>query len=847
MIYDSSQLIKTHNTRTDISMFDLLQIPAMIIDNQNIIQEINQSCEQHLNISAKTCIGSDYRNIISFEELTDRKDPVQFVLKDGVPFAGVVVASQNNVVFQKNLVLFPVIDESGQVSNVIAYCKDSFSNSVLNEIDSLKKMIQAGDLSARISPEGISSQETDLVDQINNLLDIVTIPFTATLLSIRQIADGNIPAHITRNDPGYFPGISDYLNTLLDVIHMRNDDIKHLTDGAMAGKLDIRADPSRYPGENGKMIKEINAILDAYIGPINISAEYIDRVSKGEVPPRITQEYQGDFNEIKNNLNALIDVIHMRNDDIKHLTDGAIAGKLDVRADPSRYPGENGRMIKEINAILDAYIGPINISAEYIDRVSKGEVPPHITQEYQGDFNEIKNNLNALIDVIHMRNDDIKMLISAALEGNLSYRADPTRYPGENGTLIQGINDILDVVIGPLNFTSVCMDNIAKGNIPKKITEVYKGSFNEIKNNLNTCIDAINLLIDDTNMLAKAAVRGKLRTRADSSHHQGDFKKIVEGVNATLDAIITPFEVVHKQVGLIVATSEETASSLEEVTSGSKEVFKNSEHVTENAEKCHDSLTQVLKAVEDFSSTVAQVSGKADSVYKIADATNHLCETGMVVAKSANQGMDGITRSTSEVNLIVSDIGAQMHEIGKIVSLISDIASQTNLLALNAAIEAARAGEAGRGFAVVASEVKSLAQDSRRSAENITDMIQVLQQKSQDATDAMKTADGEIEAGNKAMKETLEVFTRIVTSVAEINRNIEEVASASEEQAASVQEITASLNEVSSLVRETAEEAQKSSATTRESTVALDQISTMVTDLSGVVDTLSSEISKFEI
>jgi methyl-accepting chemotaxis protein len=348
-------------------------------------------------------------------------------------------------------------------------------------------------------------------------------------------------------------------------------------------------------------------------------------------------------------------------------------------------------------------------------------------------------------------------------------------------------------------------------------------------------------------MLAKAAATGKLRIRADASQHQGDFRKIVEGVNATLNAVITPFQVVHNQVGQIAASAEEAAASLEEVAAGAKGVTHNSEQVTKNAGKCNDSLLQVLTAIEDFSVTVGQVSGKADSVFKISFATNQLCEEGTTVAKKAEQGMDGITRSTSEVNEIVTDIGSQMHEIGKIVNLISDISKQTNLLALNAAIEAARAGDAGRGFAVVAAEVKSLAQESRRSAENITDMIQELQQKSHAAAVAMETADNDVKVGNVAMKETLLVFARIVESVAEISTNVEEVASASEQQAASVQEITASINEVSSLVRETAREAQKSSDTTRESTAAIDQISQLVGDLNGVVDTLSSEIGRYEI
>ena len=82
---------------------------------------------------------------------------------------------------------------------------------------------------------------------------------------------------------------------------------------------------------------------------------------------------------------------------------------------------------------------------------------------------------------------------------------------------MQGVNDTLDAVIGPLNVAADYVDRISKGNIPPKITDSYNGDFNTIKNNLNLCIDAMNALVADAGMLSKAAVEGKLATRADAA------------------------------------------------------------------------------------------------------------------------------------------------------------------------------------------------------------------------------------------------------------------------------------------------------------------------------------------
>ena len=129
---------------------------------------------------------------------------------------------------------------------------------------------------------------------------------------------------------------------------------------------------------------------------------------------------------------------------------------------------------------------------------------------------QVRTNLKALIADAHM-------LSHAAVEGKLATRADASKHQGDFRKIVQGVNETLDAVIGPLNVAAEYVDRISKGDIPSKITDSYNGDFNEIKNNLNQCIDAVNALVADAMMLAKAAVEGKLATRADASQAPGRF------------------------------------------------------------------------------------------------------------------------------------------------------------------------------------------------------------------------------------------------------------------------------------------------------------------------------------
>ncbi|HOW05762.1 MAG TPA: methyl-accepting chemotaxis protein, partial [Methanospirillum hungatei] len=412
------------------------------------------------------------------------------------------------------------------------------------DITRFSNAFEQGDLTLRIDTTKYRGGFADIVEHLDQGIEAINVPIRLVSLGISDFAEGKIPDINDENQfKGDFKRLIQNLNQIVHVSKMRGEDINTLIRSAEEGILDARADPTKYPGYHGNMLAGMNKILDAYISPINVSAEYIDRISKGDVPPKITDAYRGDFNEIKNNLNALIDVVHMRNADINMLIQAALDGKLDFRADPSKYPGENGRMIEGINKMLDAYLGPLNVSAEYIDRISKGDTPPKITDEYRGDFNEIKNNLNNLIDVILMRAADIKLLTNAGLEGKLDVRADSSKYTGYHGKMIESINSMLDAYIGPINVSAEYIDRISKGDIPPKITEEYHGDFNEIKNNLNALIDVVHMRNDDIKMLIEAAIQGKLDVRADHTKYPGENGKMIKGINDMLDAYIGPINV----------------------------------------------------------------------------------------------------------------------------------------------------------------------------------------------------------------------------------------------------------------------------------------------------------------
>jgi transcriptional regulator with GAF, ATPase, and Fis domain len=216
------------------------------------------------------------------------------------------------------------------------------------------------------------------------------------------------------------------------------------------------------------------------------------------------------------------------------LREAVSCGKLDVRADEAKVSEEFRPVLAGMNEIMEAFVAPIAVASTYLDRISKGDVPPKLTEEYRGDFNSIKNNLNQCIEAVTLLISDAGMLSRAATEGKLAVRADATKHQGDFRRVIEGVNETMESVIGPLNTAVRCVDGISKGRIPPKITARYSGDFNTLKDNLNQCIESVNRLVSDARTLSKAAAEGKPAAQADATKGVSHIRRLKHDLSQKL-------------------------------------------------------------------------------------------------------------------------------------------------------------------------------------------------------------------------------------------------------------------------------------------------------------------------
>ena len=243
---------------------------------------------------------------------------------------------------------------------------------------------------------------------------------------------------------------------------------------------------------------------------------------------------------------------------------------------------------------------------------------------------------------------------------------------------------------------------------------------------------------------------------------------------------------------------------VEDLANSARELASVTTVASQGAQRQNERAAETATAMEEMNATVLEVARNASSAAEKAGLARDKAVLGRSVVADAVGAIAKVETQAVDLTVIMEDLGQQAEGIGRIITVIEDIADQTNLLALNAAIEAARAGDAGRGFAVVADEVRKLAETTMTATKEVVSAIQSIQGGTRKSLSAVRDASEAVATSTSLAEDSGKALVEIVALVEDSADRVRSIATASEEQSAASDEINRAVDDISHISAETA-------------------------------------------
>lgn len=275
------------------------------------------------------------------------------------------------------------------------------------------------------------------------------------------------------------------------------------------------------------------------------------------------------------------------------------------------------------------------------------------------------------------------------------------------------------------------------------------------------------------------------------------------------------------------------AEAANTVNSSANELSSFTQATNKRMQQQQAETEQTATAMNEMTATVAEVAQSASAAADSAKDADTYAANGNNIVMQSISSMSQLSDQIQKTAQVIGFLSNESQNIGRVLDVIKSIAEQTNLLALNAAIEAARAGEQGRGFAVVADEVRTLAQRTQKSTQEIEAMIATLQQGVKEAVNAMEIGINQVDDANDKANQAGQALKEIVSSVDSITELNTHIATAAEEQSSVAESINRSIIAISDIAEH--------------STASAAELSESVVNLTKLANSMRNQVSAFKL
>ncbi|WP_258100647.1 methyl-accepting chemotaxis protein [Marinoscillum pacificum] len=478
---------------------------------------------------------------------------------------------------------------------------------------------------------------------------------------------------------------------------------------------------------------------------------------------------------------------------------------------------------------------------EQIEKLTQQMVKGHSSDSYNFNLDLILDNLNQLQE----RTEKTTRFLRDVRQGDFftNFTAD-----GEGDLLGQEANDLRRNITDFITEQRIILDEAGKdGDLERRAeTSGKSGAWLYLSESLNELLEAISKPISEVIQIVQAMSDGDL-TKRYNDEAAGDFYELVLGLNLSLDNLsalvnsITQYsESIEEQMIVMKVSGQEMETSTKEIA-------------TSIGEMSHGAQTQVQKVdessnlIELILTSSGNMSDKSHSINEAANKSVDNCIKGTNIINDVVFKISEINSMSSETIQSMNILSQRSAEISRVLGMITEISAQTNLLALNAAIEAANAGEYGRGFSVVAEEIRKLAEDSKRSANEIQLLVDSVQKDTQQAVSITERMNENISFSVSASKEASQVFEEMAVASNQTLEQSKSILDAAKSQNDYVSQMVGITESIVVVAEETAAGTEQIASSATELSAGMENYMKMAATLTNIAEGLSNAVEKFKL
>ncbi|RJE78398.1 diguanylate cyclase [Pseudoalteromonas sp. MSK9-3] len=419
---------------------------------------------------------------------------------------------------------------------------------------------------------------------------------------------------------------------------------------ASQGQLATRLEANEFTGFMNTLASSINSLLEAIAKPIKQTKDTLNLIAIGQVPDTINGDYSGEFLEINHSLKTATGAINALISDTNMLMEAANRGELSKRADITLHQGDFQSIVKGFNTTLDVIVEPVRLTADYLDQIAKGQLPSNISDNYKGDFLQIRSSLVTSINAIQNMVKDTAYLAQAASNGQLDERADNSLHQGEFAAIVGGINLTLDAISEPLNECKTVMFALSEGNLTKSVQGDYQGDFNALKHSVNTSVSNLAKMVS--------------QIRATANTINNSASGIKSGMNDLSERT-------ESQAASIQQTTASMNDITDTVTVNSKDAHSASSLANEadkQAQQGGELVHSTVSAMKEISNSSSEISNIIEVINEIAFQTNLLALNAAVEAARAGESGRGFAVVAAEVRELAQRSANASKEISALLN-----------------------------------------------------------------------------------------------------------------------------------------------------------------------------------